>query len=109
MNFFSPILAQVEDLDTGDAMRNRLITFGAYALVMLVILLWAVYFRKQKRKRRHVHKHKPPNWASSDDLKARRRQRHRHRQTDGLPRNPSRAESGGLPPLRPDDVPPRGS
>jgi len=109
MNFFSPILAQAEDLDTGDAMRSRLITFSAYAVVMLVILVWAIFFRNQKRKRRHGHKHKPPNWEFSDAQKSRRGQRHRHRQTDGLPRNPSRAESGGLPPRRAEDVPPRGS
>lgn len=109
MNFFAPILAQVEDLDTGDAMRSRLITFGAYAFVMLVILVWVFFFRKQKRKRRHGHKPKPPNWELSDAQTARRGHRHRRRHTDGLPRNPSRAESGGLPPRRPDDVSPQGT
>ena len=109
MNFFTPILAQVDDIDTGDALRNRLITFGAYTVVMLVILVWAVFFRKQSKKHRRTHKHRPSNWELSDAQKARRGQRHRHRQTDGLPRNPSRAESGGLPPRRPDDVSPQGS
>jgi len=107
MNCFSPILAQVDNADIGDAGRARLITLGAYALVTLVILGWVIFFRKQRRKRRHTHK--PPNWESPDAQKTRRSLRHRHRQTDGLPRNPSRAESGGLPPRRPDDVPPRGS
>ena len=111
MSFFSPILAQVDDdgVDTTDALRNRLITFGAYAAVMLVILIWAIFIRKQKNKRRRVHRRKPHNWQVSENSKAHGRHRHRHHQKPELPKNPNRAEAGGLPPRRPDVVPPQGS
>src|SRR5438105_1556414 len=114
MNFFSPILAQAEDgasdgvgwSSMNDEVRNRLITFGAYALVMAVILVWVIFIRKQRNKRR-IHRRKPHNWQLSEDTKGRRHHRRRH-QTAESPKNPSLAESGGLPPRRGDDVPPSG-
>jgi FtsZ-interacting cell division protein ZipA len=97
------------------AMRERLLIFGAIGLVTLLILAWAVFIRR-KRKRQHEphhshhHSSKPAEVAqplagedasaSSEKHGRRRRSRHRHR-----PRNPTLAETGGLPPRRL-DIPP---
>jgi hypothetical protein len=92
------------------AMRERLLIFGALGLVTLLILAWAVFLRK-KRRRRHEHHHshhhssKPAEVAQApageevptppEKHRRRRRSGHRHR-----PRNPTLAETGGLPPRR---------
>jgi FtsZ-interacting cell division protein ZipA len=91
------------------AMRERLLIFGALGLVTLLILAWAVFLRK-RRKRRHEHHHshhdspKPAEVAqapaeedvpSPSGKRRRRRSGHSHR-----PRNPTLAETGGLPPIR---------
>lgn len=109
MSCFSPILAQVEDSGAGfeNELRNRLITFGAYASVMLIVLIWAICIRKQKSKRRRIHRHRPHNWELPEQDQPRRHHRHRRRQkTTELPKNPSRAEAGGLPPRREEPLPP---
>ena len=92
------------------AARERLLIFGALGLVTLLILAWAVFLRK-RRKRRHEHHHshhqssKPAEVAQApaeeevapqaEKRRRRRRSGHRHR-----PRNPTLAETGGLPPKR---------
>jgi hypothetical protein len=70
----------------------------------LLLLIWARYYVR-KRKRRH-HRHEPatvsdPAPVLNDDedarrLHGRRHQRRRHRR-DHRPRNPTLAETGGLP------------
>jgi type VI protein secretion system component VasK len=116
MNTIAVFLAQVRSGDgfSWDSIRERFIIFGSIGLVTLLLLLWAVLVRK-KRRRRHSHHHwhhtpKPadaPATAQNEDASAppekrrRRHSRHRHR-----PRNPSLAETGGLPPIRP-DIPPK--
>jgi len=88
------------------AMRERLLIFSAIGLVTLLILAWAVFLRRRRR-RRHEHHHssKPAEVAQTpagEDVppppekhRRRRRSGHRHR-----PRNPTLAETGGLPPRR---------
>jgi len=102
MNFFALILAQAEDEGAGfdNELRNRVITFGAYAFVILAVFIWAVFIRKQKRKRHRSHKHKPHTWEVSEEVKAQRRHHRRARKTPEFPANPTRAEAGGLPPRR---------
>jgi hypothetical protein len=92
------------------ATRERLIIFGSLGLVTLVLLIWAVFIRK-KKKRRRKHHHSShhsaiaspvseapvaadPEAATGKDRRS-RRSRRRHRQ-----RNPTLAETGGLPPIR---------
>ncbi len=97
------------------AMRERLMVFGAMGLVTLLVVLWAIFLRKKRRKHHsHHHEHhhssrpaeapeaaKEASASSSPEKRRRwRRSRRRHR-----PRNPTLAETGGLPPLRP-EVPP---
>jgi ABC-type nickel/cobalt efflux system permease component RcnA len=97
------------------ATKEILITLGAVALVTLLALMWALAFRKRRRRhnRHHSHRHNhaqqrtttPPPVAEDEEENLaeagtdRHRRRHRRRR-DHRPRNPTLAETGGLPPLR---------
>jgi hypothetical protein len=97
------------------ATRERLYIFGAMGAVILIILLWATFIRKRSRRRReHQHSRyrfsRPGEAAEvqteededppSEKRRRRRRSGRRHR-----PRNPTLAETGGLPPIRPEGPP----
>ena len=88
---------------------------GAIGLVSLLALGWAAFFRKRSRRRHshhHGHRHSSEQTeteveskeadapAPPEERRHRRRSHHRH-----LPRNPTLAETGGLPPIRPEDPP----
>jgi membrane protein implicated in regulation of membrane protease activity len=60
----------------GAAARGVIALFGALTVVTLLVLAWAAFFRKRRKRRR---KHRP--------------------------RNPTLAETGGLPPNRPERPP----
>ena len=109
------ILAQDEpgELVLSKEADTRLILFLAYGAVILLVVAWAIIIRKQKNKRRRIYRHKPHTWQlDSSEEKERRRQRRRERRRRTAhperPINPTLAQSGGLPPRRPDDVPPAG-
>lgn len=110
MSFFSPILAQSEEVSVSEALgawssmndetRYQLILAGACVLVILGLLIWAAFFRKAKKKRRRIAH--PHGWQK--DTAPRSKHRHHRRNRDHpaeLPRNPTLAETGGLPPVRP--------
>ncbi len=62
------------------AWGNFFIMLGVFALVAIGAIIWVLFFRrtkKRKRKHRHRHEHRSPN--------------------------PTLAESGGLPPIRPEE------
>jgi FtsZ-interacting cell division protein ZipA len=121
MNTIPVFLAQVDSQDplawwrlSNPAFRERLIIFGAIGLVTLLLLVWAAFIRSKRRRRhshhhRHHHAQKPtevPATTQNEDVPApsekrrRRHSRHRHR-----PRNPTLAETGGLPPIRQENPP----
>jgi hypothetical protein len=95
--------------------RDAILIFGAIGLVTLLTVLWALFLRRRRRRRRsHHHSHEqsvepaeltktpvaesvPPPPPSQH---RRRRGRRRHRS-----RNPTLAETGGLPPIRPESPP----
>ena len=121
MNTIPILLADVDSMDplawwrlSNPAFRERLIIFGALGLVTLLLLIWAAFVRS-KRRRRHSHHHRHHHAQSSAEVPAasqnedkpvgsekrrRRHSRHRHR-----PRNPTLAETGGLPPIRSENPP----
>jgi hypothetical protein len=83
-------------------------------VVVIAIFLWAVFIRKQKTDHAHGKHHwrssrsRSEKSESSEDTeggkgffggKKRRRKRRKNR-----PTNPTLAETGGLPPIRSDDV-----
>ncbi len=90
--------------------REMLIIFGAVTLVTVLLLVWAVSLRKPRRRHgSHRAKEEPANLVryrqeQHEDTgllsllkpKRRRRKRRWHH------RNPTLAETGGLPPIRSD-------
>jgi hypothetical protein len=96
---------------------NGLLVVGAIGLVTLLVLVWAIFFRKRGRRRRRSHRHahhqastpfeSPPDSPEGEAIPSsqhehrtwRRSRRRRHS------RNPTLAETGGLPPVRPDEPP----
>jgi FtsZ-interacting cell division protein ZipA len=94
--------------------RERLLILGAIAIVILCVLVWAAFFRKRprhkrghiKRDRHSLRKSFVEGWVELKRIFAQRereRKRVRHR-----PRNPTRAEVGGLPQIRDESDPATG-
>jgi len=92
-------------------MRDALIVIGAILLVAAGLALWASAVRKRHRRRSAPHRPHYSHPSSghsggeedgeprhSSHSRHRRRRRREHR-----PRNPTLAETGGLPPIRSDD------
>jgi Flp pilus assembly protein TadB len=96
--------------NTSPVLRDVIVVMVAGCAVGLIALLWAALVRKRKRRHRHHHHHSSSagtqaasSLASaevSDNGLERRRKRRRRR--DHRPRNPTLAETGGLPPVRTD-------
>lgn len=117
MNLLRPFLAQnllPTDIvpDTwhwmGLSLKELLILIGAVAVVTLAVVVWAVYIRKPPRQHSR-HYHYPENEANSSSLESdsesdggngKHYRRKRRRRREHRPRNPTLAETGGLPPLR---------
>jgi hypothetical protein len=97
-------------IPSGSTVAQVLIYFGALFLVALAVFAWAV-FRTQHRQRHSHHNHpKPAPNAVSEDARGKksflRSRRIHQRQPEYLPRHPTLAEAGGLPPLRTEKQPP---
>ncbi|HEV2394629.1 MAG TPA: hypothetical protein VG146_19935 [Verrucomicrobiae bacterium] len=120
MNLFLPFFAQdilpelVPQPWHKTGARDILIILGVLVVLTVLVLIWAAYFRKRDRDHSHHHHHhhrhqedsaepaaasdsppSEPGEASGRHHRRRRRRRREHR-----PRNPTLAETGGLPPLR---------
>lgn len=110
MNSLSLFLAQIDVRDTltanihktGVSRSGLNLLFGAFGLVTLLILMWAVFIRKRPNgaSRRYSYSSASSTGrenpgSGSDNHQGRRRRRRRRR-----PRNPTLAETGGLPPVR---------
>jgi len=86
--------------------RERLLILGAIAIVVLGVLCWAAFLRKRPRHKRGHIKRDRHSWRKSfadgwADLKRIFAQRQRERKrVRRRPRNPTRAEVGGLPQVR---------
>jgi hypothetical protein len=91
-------------------MRETFIVIGAIVLVALGLLFWAGAIRKRHRRRSAPHRPHYSHHSGSHSVSEggddaghsshshrRRRRRREHR-----PRNPTLAETGGLPPIRTD-------
>ena len=95
----------------GLTLRELLTVLGAVGLVTLPVILWAVYLRKGPGRRSHRHHHhhqsrevttssESPEDPDGDSSAEKRYRRKRRRRRDHRPRNPTLAETGGLPPVR---------
>jgi flagellar biosynthesis/type III secretory pathway M-ring protein FliF/YscJ len=101
------LLPNVQKMHTST--RDALMVFGALAALTLVLLLWAMFVRKRRRsdrlRREHRHSHEGApashqNGAEEAGDERHRRRKFRRRRREHRPRNPTLAETGGLPPLR---------
>ena len=98
---------------TGLLFKDVLVIIATGLILTLILILWA-RFSARKRKQRHRHHHHnreaSPSVPSSDTLEegdeegelrpGRRRRRRRRRRRDHRSRNPTLAETGGLPPTK---------
>jgi FtsZ-interacting cell division protein ZipA len=117
MNLFRPLLAQnILPTDVipgashwmGLTLKELLILLGAVTIVTLFLVVWAVYLRKTPHQHSHRHysypegdqQNKSSSVTESEDLDEKRYRRKRRRRREHRPRNPTLAETGGLPPLR---------
>jgi len=85
-----------------DLLRGRVTLFGALGVVILAAVVWAVFFRsRHRRSYRHHHHHDSEHAAEAESAAAGTHRRRRwRRRREHRPRNPTLAETGGLPPLR---------
>jgi hypothetical protein len=120
MRTLAPFLAQLSDelgprkFKMSPSSRDVVLVMGAALLVSILALLWAVFLRKKRRHhhRSELHDHSLSTPAKTQPALAqtgnsgnpgtsshahhkRRRRRRKER-----PRNPTLAETGGLPPIR---------
>src|SRR5438552_1181583 len=96
--------------------REALLMLGALLLVIFLVFIWAAFLRRRRRHHHHHHDHSHHQAKGSgqesavaqakavDDSPKRRKWRRPRR--PHRPRNPTLAETGGLPPVRPDGPPP---
>jgi hypothetical protein len=91
------------------------IVLGALTAVTLLVFLWAGFFRKRRRQhaRHHGQHHDarpaaasaPPGASEPALMESRSRRKRRRRRRAHRPRNPTLAETGGLPPIRSEQPP----
>ena len=106
-------LAHWRNLSVG--MREKVVVVGAVVVVSIWVTVWVLFFRKSHRRpHRHHHGHHASEPSSKDAAPApggeaassdRKRLKWRRPRRDHRPRNPTLAETGGLPPAREGDPP----
>jgi len=107
--FDPPGLPHTDRMDP--AMKERLIVIGALIFVSLIVLGWALLFRRKRRRaarradRQRRRESFNKNAAQGGTERKRNRSEHRRRRRHHRPRNPTLAETGGLPPVREDSRP----
>lgn len=112
-NDFNPLPDAHTSSLTSLGMREIFLIIGVAVVLGLLIFL-VVYFAHKRRRTHHTsqgvskaiyraEKKSPAEMASPSRTKMRRRRR---RHPENLPRNPTLGETGGLPPMRPEEPPP---
>jgi len=86
--------------------QERTILLASLALVVAALFVWARFVRKRKRRRHGFRRHhdsiRKQADALKDEIRRRRSMRARKRKRK-YRRNPTLAETGGLPPVRGND------
>jgi hypothetical protein len=102
---------------TAGAAQDLLIVLGAGVGVLVLLIIWAVYLRRRSRHHsshhsshhRHHHRSEPAPTeaaASEEETTPHHHHRQRRQKREHRGRNPTLAETGGLPPPRPEGTPP---
>lgn len=86
-------------------LKEILLIVGIAFVLSAALFIWAAFWRKRRRtsSRHHGNAH-PGGEPSPAEHKRHRRRRRKSSHPDKRPRNPTLAETGGLPPLRPEDA-----
>jgi len=84
--------------------RYMLIIVGVFVVLILGLLVWAAFFRKSRQKRKRIDRRH--HWEMASSERGKHRHRHHRKPSGEIPRNPTLAESGGLPPPRPHPLEP---
>jgi len=93
----------------GLGLRESLLLLGVVTIIALSLYLF-VYLTRRKR-RKHISRSGPEMWGADRHAQGERRERRfrirkkRREHPDFRPRNPTLGETGGLPPVRPDEPP----
>lgn len=130
MTFAPPMFAQVTEIPAGAGasktatfiLSDMMMLFVALGVILLGVLIWAVVIRGPKQqvrarriyKQSHSHHHQEGDEedeaeeeeAASGSKSHRKRKKKRVRRREHRGRNPTLAETGGLPDPRPPGVPP---
>jgi hypothetical protein len=90
----------------GLSLRDVLLLVAVAIIIGLTLFLWAYLTRRERR--RHLARSpvfaRDPHQRSSQEAEDRSRmRRRRRRQPERVKRNPTLGETGGLPPIRPDE------
>ena len=94
------------------SVRDMILVVCVTVIIASLLFLWAYFGRRSRRKQygrysRAIYKNEPGAAAAEQQHHAHRhRRKRRHNHPGSFPRNPTLAEAGGLPPLRPDEPPP---
>jgi len=94
----------------GPAMREGLLVLGVLLLVVMAIIVGVILYRRRKRRHSKRHRHSGHRHGSHRtgagmaELKQLVSEKTRHRHRHHRPRNPTLAETGGLPALRSDNA-----
>ena len=108
--YFADFANALKDLMSGNvaqrfSTRDVLLVVSASLAVGVVLIVWvSVYYRRKAERdgSRRVITDRPASNREQGERRRRRRRRRPHR-----PRNPSLHQTGGLPPPRPENQPPK--
>src|SRR5262245_45242253 len=87
-------------------LREILIIIGVALAVSAALFIWAAFWRRRRSHRSSHHRHGNAQPGGEPSPPTSKRHRRRHRKAshpDKRPRNPTLAETGGLPPPRPEN------
>jgi len=112
LDAFNPLGPMPPVSKTAGLMFKDIVLIGAAVLgLSLLLILWARrYVRRSKRHRHGHHSESRSVQQEGSDTRYHRRHRHHHRRRrhshEERASNPTLAETGGLPPIRPQSTPP---
>ncbi len=93
--------------------QDMLVVLGVGILLLVVLLVWALFLRKRPHSHSHSHSRhhrgiqiEESGESDSDHARHLHRHRRKRRRRDHRMRNPTLAETGGLPPPRSEPHPP---
>ena len=107
-SFFKNFVPMLGASPAARTLKEILVLIGAVLLVAVAVMIWAVAFRKKRKRTRlyHRHRHSSGETSASENSEKTTAGSRRRRQRRERPRNPTLAETGGLPPVRLPPTPP---